>query len=101
MASTSSFLHSNTFNFKHCFPLHLPHLPPPHLSKLTTSLAFNGHRSAKFTVKCFFSSEQRKHLPSSSLGSNNQLSFCSTDKNPFEIISQTISKALNALKSRL
>ncbi|XP_040937630.1 uncharacterized protein [Gossypium hirsutum] len=96
--STSSLLQSNTLNLKHYFPLHLPLPSPPRLSHFTGTLAFNGQRSAKFTVKCFFSSEQRKHLTSSSLGSNNQLSSSSNDKNPFEIISQTMLKALNALK---
>ncbi|KAL4378063.1 hypothetical protein GQ457_02G034920 [Hibiscus cannabinus] len=99
MAATStSLLQSNTLNFKRCFPLHLPPLSPPRLSNFTATLAFNGRRSAKFTVKCFFSSEQRKHLMASSLGSDNQLSSSSIDKNPFEIIAQTISRALNALK---
>ncbi|XP_012492878.1 uncharacterized protein LOC105804719 isoform X2 [Gossypium raimondii] len=96
--STSSLLQSNTLNLKHYFPLHLPLPSPPRLSNFTGTLAFNGQRSAKFTVKCFFSSEQRKHLTSSSLGSNNQLSSSSNDKNPFEIIAQTMLKALNALK---
>ncbi|XP_040960532.1 uncharacterized protein [Gossypium hirsutum] len=96
--STSSLLQSNTLNLKHYFPLHLPLPSPPRLSNFTGTLAFNGQRSAKFTVKCFFSSEQRKHLTSSSLGSNNQLSSSSNDKNPFDIIAQTMLKALNALK---
>ncbi|XP_039060715.1 uncharacterized protein LOC120204759 [Hibiscus syriacus] len=96
--STSSLLQSNTMNLKNSLPLHLPPLPTPRLFKFTGTLAFNGHRSAKFAVKCFFSSEERKHLTSSSLGSNNQLSSSSIDKNPFEIVAQTISRALNVLK---
>ncbi|GMI65249.1 Fluctuating-Light- Acclimation Protein1 [Hibiscus trionum] len=96
--STSSLLQSNTFNFKHCFPLHLPLLSPPRLFKFAGTLALDGHRSAKLTVKCFFSSEKRKHLASSSLGSNDELSSSSIDNNPFDVIAQTISKALNALK---
>ncbi|KAE8729701.1 zeta-carotene desaturase [Hibiscus syriacus] len=96
--TTTSLLQSNTLNFKHSLPLHLPPVSTPRLFKFSGTLALKGHRSAKFAVKCFFSSEQRKHLTSSSLGSNNQLSSSPIDKNPFEIVAQTISRALNALK---
>ncbi|KAE8684170.1 zeta-carotene desaturase [Hibiscus syriacus] len=96
--STSSLLKPNTLNFKHSLPLHLPPLPIPRLFKFTGTLALNGRRSAKYAVKCFFSSEQRKHSMSASLGSDNQLSSSSIDKSPFEIVAQTISRALKALK---
>ncbi|KAK8589399.1 hypothetical protein V6N13_088251 [Hibiscus sabdariffa] len=98
--STPSFLHSNTLNLNPCFPLPLPPLSPPRFFKFTGTLPLDAPRSDKFSVKCFFSSdsEQSKHLASSSLGSNDQLSPSSIDRNPFDIIAQTISKALNALK---
>ncbi|OMO96454.1 hypothetical protein COLO4_15276 [Corchorus olitorius] len=92
-ASSSSLLQPNSLRFKQYFPLHLPPPSLPRLSKFTGSLTLRTHGSDKFNVKCFFLPEKRKQSSDS-----NRLSLSSNDKNPFEIIAETILKALNALK---
>ncbi|XVF31194.1 hypothetical protein REPUB_Repub16aG0124500 [Reevesia pubescens] len=97
--TTSSLLQSNPLKLKQYFPLHLPPLSVPRLSKFSGTLALNGQASAKFNVKCFFVPDKKKHLTTSNLNSNHlSSSSSSNDKNPFEIIAETFFKALNALK---
>ncbi|XP_022742374.1 uncharacterized protein LOC111293728 [Durio zibethinus] len=93
-ATTSSLLQSNPLKSKKCSPLHFP---SPCLSNFRGTLTIQAQGYAKFHVKCFFFPQKRKQLTSSNLNSND-LSSSSDDKNPFEIIAETILKALNALK---
>ena len=95
--TTSSLIQSNPLKLKQYFPFHLPPPSPLPLSKFSGTLIFQGPGSAKFNVKGLFLCEKRKHLTSSNLNSNH-LSSSSDDKRPFEIISERILKALNALK---
>ncbi|KAK6243221.1 hypothetical protein QUC31_009630 [Theobroma cacao] len=95
MATTaSSLLQSNPLKLKHYFPRHLPPPSPPRLPKFSGNLTFQTQGSTKCNVRCFLLPEKRK---SSKLDSNH-LSSSSDGKHPFEIIAETISKALNALK---
>ncbi|XWS42477.1 hypothetical protein CRYUN_Cryun16bG0017200 [Craigia yunnanensis] len=91
--TTSSLLQSNPLKLRQYLPLHLPHPSPPRLSKFSGTLTVQGQDSAKLNVKCFFLCEKRKHLTSSNLNSKH-LSSSSDDKSPFEIIAQTVLKAL-------
>ncbi|OMO96457.1 hypothetical protein COLO4_15279 [Corchorus olitorius] len=96
-ASSPSFLlRPNSLKFKQYFPLHLPSPSLPRLSKSTGALTLRSHGSAnKFNVKCFLLPEDRKQ---SCFHNSNRLSLSSNDKNPFEIMAETMLKALNALK---
>ncbi|XVE62857.1 hypothetical protein DITRI_Ditri06bG0153400 [Diplodiscus trichospermus] len=97
--TTSSLLQPNPLKFKQYFPLHLSHplSSPPRLSKFSGTLAVQGQGSAKFNARCFFMSEKRRYLASSNLNSNH-LGSSSDDKSPFQIVAETVLKALNALK---
>ncbi|XVF42127.1 hypothetical protein PTKIN_Ptkin01aG0335300 [Pterospermum kingtungense] len=100
MPRPSSLLQSNALNLKRYSPLHLhppTHTHPP-LSKVSETLTFQPQGFPKLYAKCFFFPEKKmKHLMSSDLTSDH-LSSYSDDKNPFQIISETMLKALNMLK---
>ncbi|OMO96455.1 hypothetical protein COLO4_15277 [Corchorus olitorius] len=97
-SSSSLLLRPNSLKLKQYFPLHLPPPSLPRLSKSIGALTLRSHGSAsanKLNVKCFVLPEKRKQ---SCFYDSNRLSLSSNDKNPFEIIAETILKALNALK---
>ncbi|GLT90520.1 hypothetical protein SLE2022_084480 [Rubroshorea leprosula] len=99
--ATASLLESNPLKWNQTSLPLLPS-PGPIPSPLFKSSKFNGtlihHGSSKFTFKCFFSSN-KKHF------TNPRLSFGSMSEekkqistNPFEVIAETVIKAVNALK---
>ncbi|XP_039044508.1 uncharacterized protein LOC120184002 isoform X2 [Hibiscus syriacus] len=96
MAATTFFLlRFDPLKLKQCFPLRLRLSFPPRFSKLTENMTFQSQGCAKFKTKCLFS--KRKHLTSSNLNTDH-FSCSSDDKTPFEIVSSTILKSLEALK---
>lgn len=96
-ATTSSLLQTDSLKLKQCLPLRL-HLPnPPSFTKFTRNFTFQSQDLAKFNLRCFFF--KRNHLTSSNFDTNHSY-FTSDDKTktPFEIIPETVLKALKALK---
>ncbi|KAB2006485.1 hypothetical protein ES319_D11G348800v1 [Gossypium barbadense] len=96
-ATTSSLLQTDPLKLKQCLPLRL-HLPtPPRFTKFTGNFTFQSQDFAKFNLRCFFS--KRNHLTSSNFNTNH-FNFTPDDKTktPFEIIAETVLKALKALK---
>nr|KJB45939.1 hypothetical protein B456_007G344700 [Gossypium raimondii] len=96
-ATTSSLLQTDPLKLKQCLPLCL-HLPtPPRFTKFTGNFTFQSQDFAKFNLRCFFS--KRNHLTSSNFNTNH-FNFTPDDKTktPFEIIAETVLKALKALK---
>ncbi|KAK8633235.1 hypothetical protein V6N13_014083 [Hibiscus sabdariffa] len=94
-ATTFSWLQFDPLKLKQCFPLRFRLSSPPRFTEFTGNMTFQGRDFAKFNVRRLFS--KRNHLTSSDLNTN-RLSFSSNDKTPFEIVSEAILKALEALQ---
>ncbi|KAA3472211.1 Myelin-associated oligodendrocyte basic protein isoform 1 [Gossypium australe] len=96
-ATTSSLLQTDPLKLKQCLPLRLHPPIPSRFTKFTGNFTFQSQDFAKFNLRCFFS--KRNHLTSSNFNTNH-FNFTPDDKTKttFEIIAETVLKALKALK---